>query len=160
MICPKPTGMQVMAAGMTEEETETIADIYGRRDVFDDIDQQVMMISTQEPTMKNVEGSIGQDSQETGQYYIGNTDNPEYYEEELIFEDTSEPFNCFSINFVDDTLEIDTIGLYTGVQETSVNNHFTEEIMVEEDRNRSKGIMGELKLDATKPTEQKSQEDP
>ena len=69
MICPKPTG--IMAVGMIEEETETIPDIYGGRNVFDDIDKQIMMISTQEPTVKNVEGSLGRDSQETGQYYIG-----------------------------------------------------------------------------------------
>ena len=42
MICPKPTGVQVMAATVVEEDTETIPDIYGSGGVFDNIDQQVI----------------------------------------------------------------------------------------------------------------------
>ena len=79
MICPKPTVMQVMAAGITEEETETIPDICGDGGVFDDINQQVMMVSTHELATKITEGSTSQDTQELGQYYIGNSKSQEYF---------------------------------------------------------------------------------
>ena len=41
-------GFQVLATGMIEEEKEAVAGIYSGKDVFDDINQQIMMISTQE----------------------------------------------------------------------------------------------------------------
>ena len=56
IICPKPTGMQVMAAAVIEEDTETIPDIYGDEGVFDDIDQQVMMVSTHEDATNATHG--------------------------------------------------------------------------------------------------------
>ena len=155
IICPKPTGMQVMAAAIIEEDTETIPDIYGNGGVFDDIDQQVMMVSTHEDATKKIDGLTSQDTEELGQYYVGSSESHEYYEDEIIIEDTAEPFNCFSVNFVEDTLQTDTIGMYAGMQETSGTNQPTEEITIEEDRKRSKDIMGELKSDATKPTERK-----
>ena len=55
MICPKPTGVQVMAAAVLEEDTETIPDIYGSGGVFDDIDQQVMMVSMHEDTTRGID---------------------------------------------------------------------------------------------------------
>ena len=54
-----------------------------------------------------------------------------------------------------DALDINTIGLFSYLTETSVNNYFTEETMLEEDDSRSKGIIGESKLDITKPNEHK-----
>ena len=80
------------------------------------------------------------------QLYTSTNDGYGDYEEE--------PFDFFSINFVEDTLDIDTIGLFSHPTGISVNNHLTEETMLEEDGSGSKGIMGELKLDSTKPTEQ------
>ena len=80
-----------------------------------------------------------------GQYYIGNVESHEYYEDEIIIEDTAEPFNCFSVNFIENTLGTDAEGMSAVTQETSETNQPTEEIMIEEDRKRSKDIMGELK---------------
>ena len=79
----------------------------------------------------------------------------EIFESLLCDRNASDPFDFFSINFVEDTLDIDTKGLFSHPTGTSANNYFTEETMLEEDGCGSKGIMGELKSDPTKPTEQK-----
>ena len=48
LICPNPTETtQVHATAFTEEEPEVVVDIYKDKDVFDDLDQQIMMITTQ-----------------------------------------------------------------------------------------------------------------
>ena len=86
---------------------ETIPDIYGG--VFDDINRQVMMISMHE-SGKATEGSTKEVVQEVGQYYMGTTADKEHYGEQMGLVDATEPVNCFSINFVEDTLQIDTIG--------------------------------------------------
>ena len=80
-----------------------------------------------------------------GQYYIGNVESHEYYEDEIIIEDTAEPFNYFSVSFVGDTLGTDAKGMPAWTQEKRETNQPTEEIMIEEDKKRSKDIMGELK---------------
>ena len=120
MICPKPTGVQVMAAAVLEEDTETIPDIYGSGRVFDDIDQQVRMVSMHEDTTRGID-EVGSDTEELGQYYMGSMENEEYYEEDIIIEDTVEPFNCFSVRFVEDALEADAAGMAARVQEKQIS---------------------------------------
>ena len=90
-----------------EEEVETVPDIYGNGGVFDDINRQVMMISTHE-SVKATEGLTEEVVEEVSQYYIGTTTDKEHYGEQMGLEDATEPVNCFSINFFEDTLQIDT----------------------------------------------------
>ena len=59
---------------------------------------------------------------------------------------------------MDDTLQINTIGVFSQSQETSIDNYEEEETMPEVERNCSKDAMGELKSDDTKPTEQRVSE--
>merc|ERR1711954_454287 len=101
------------------------------------------------------EGILTVGADEMGQYYVGETIVQEYTEDDIIFDDPDEPFNHFCINFVEDTLQIDTIGVFSHSQETSIDNQGAEETMPEVERNCSKDAMGELKSDDTKPTEQK-----
>ena len=102
LICPAPSGsIQIHATGFV--------DIYKDRDVFDDLDQQIMMLTTE----GGEEGILTAESEEVGQYYVSETQVREYTEDDIVFEDPDEPFNNFCINFVDDTLEINTIG-YSG----------------------------------------------
>ena len=87
---------------------------------------------------------------------MGATADQAHYDEQMGFEDATESVNCFSINFVEDTLQIDTIGLYTGNRETGMNNHFTKETKLEEDPKGSKTISEELQLATTKGAERKT----
>ena len=128
-----------------------MVDIYKDRDVFDDLDQQIMMLTTH----GGEEGILTGEQEELGQYYTSEIQVREYTEDDIVFDDPDEPFNSFCINFVDDTLEIDTIGVFSQSQETTMDNLSTEETMPEVERNSSKGTVGELKSDDTKPTEQK-----
>ena len=55
---------------------------------------------------------------------------------------------------IEDALGADAAGMAACVQETSETNQHTETTTGKEDRKRSKDIMGELKLDATKAAKQ------
>ena len=144
LICPAPSGsVQVHATGFV--------DIYKDKDVFDDLEQQIMML-----TMHGGEEGIctgGED--QVGQYYMGEAIVEEYMEDDIVFEDLDEPVNHFCVNFIEDMPQSGTIEAWNLSQETSMNNTGTEETVAEEERISSKGAMGELKSDDTKPTEQK-----
>ena len=137
------------------EKGRTVPDIYGNGGVFDDINRQVMMISTHE-SVKATEGSTEEVVEQVRQYYIGATTDKEHYDEQIELEDATEPVNCFSINFVEDTLQIDTIGLYTGNRGISVNNQLIEETKLEGDPKGTKVMTKELQLATTKGAEQKT----
>ena len=110
-----------------------------------------MMLTTQ----GGEEGILTAEPEELGQYYTSEIQVREYAEDDIVFDDPDEPFNNFCINFVDDALEINTIGVFSQSQETTIDNLIAEETMPEVERNCSKDAMGELKSDDTKPTEQK-----
>ena len=57
---------------------------------------------------------------------MGSMENEEYYEEDIIIEDTVEPFNCFSVRFIEDALGADAAGMAARVQETSEINQHTQ----------------------------------
>ena len=48
--------------------------------------------------------------------------DPNVFDEGYCFEDESEVLNAFSVNFVEDTLEIVSIGLFTQSSETSMDD--------------------------------------
>ena len=130
LICPAPSGsVQIHATGFV--------DIYKDREVFDDLDQQIMMLTTQ----GGEEGILTVDGDQMGQYYVGETVIEEYTEDDIIFDDPDEPVNHFCINFIEDTLQINTIGVYSPSQETSIDNCETEETMPEVERICSKDAM-------------------
>ena len=144
LICPAPSGsVQIHATGFV--------DIYKDKDVFDDLEQQIMML-----TMHGGEEGIctgGED--QVGQYYMGEAIVEEYMEDDIVFEDLDEPVNHFCVNFIEDIPQAREVEAWNLSQGTSVNNMATEETVAEEERISSKGAMGELKSDDTKPTEQK-----
>ena len=95
LICPAPSGsIQVHSTGFV--------DIYKDRNVFDDLDQQIMSLTTN----GGEEGILTCDSDEVGQFYTSEEQITEYTEDDIVFEDPDEQFNSFCINFVEDTLEI------------------------------------------------------
>ena len=144
LICPAPSGsVQIHATGFV--------DIYKDKDVFDDLEQQIMMLTMQ----GGEEGILTGREDQIGQYYMGEAVVEEYTEDDIIFEDLDEPMNHFCVNFIEDTPQVSTIGACSPSQETGMNNTGTEETVAEEERISSKGAMGELKSDDTKPTEQK-----
>ena len=144
LICPSPSGsVQVHATGFV--------DIYRDRDVFDDLDPQIMMLTVDE----DEQGMLGEGEEEIGQYYVGETVIEEYTEDDIIFEDPDEPVNHFCINFVEDTLQCDIIGRCSQSQGTTTDNGNREVTMPGVERISSKEAMGELKSDDTKPTGQK-----
>ena len=127
LICPAPSGsVQVHATGFV--------DIYKDKDVFDDLEQQIMML-----TMHGGEEGIfaGREDQ-VGQYYMGEAIVEEYTEDDIVFEDLEEPINHFCVNFIEDTPQPSIIGAYNLSQETSMNNTGTEETVAEEERISSK----------------------
>ena len=76
IICPAPSGsVQIHATGFV--------DIYKDRDVFDDLDPQIMMLTME----GGEEGILGGNGDEMGQYYVGETVIEEYTEDDIIFED-------------------------------------------------------------------------
>ena len=134
LICPAPSGsIQIHATGFV--------DIYKNKGVFDDLDPQIMMLATE----KDEDQTIQANNEEVGQFYIGETSEEEYTEDDMRFEDPEEPVNNFCINFIEDTLQIDTIGIHSQSQETSMDNGEIEETMPEGERICSKDAMGELK---------------
>ena len=144
LICPAPSGsVQIHATGFV--------DIYKDKDVFDDLEQQIMMLTMH----GSEEGILTGKEDQIGQYYMGEAVVEEYTEDDIVFEDPDEPINHFCVNFIEDTPQANTIGACSTSQETSMNNKGTEETVAEEERICSKGAMGELKSDDTKPTEQK-----
>ena len=110
-----------------------------------------MMLTTSEGEVH----TLAEEGNQLGQYYTSEIVNYDCGEEEIVFDDPGEPCNYFCVNFVDDTLEIDTIGVFSQSHETTMDNHPTQETMPEVDKDSSKGAVGELKSDDTKPTEQK-----
>ena len=144
LICPAPSGsVQVHATGFV--------DIYKDKDVFDDLEQQIMMLTMH----AGEEGIYTGGEDHVGQYYMGEAAVEEYMEDDIVFEDLDEPVNHFCVNFIEDIPQAREVEAWNLSQGTSVNNMATEETVAEEERISSKGAMGELKSDDTKPTEQK-----
>ena len=54
---------------------------------------------------------------------MGNMEDEAYYDENIIIEDTEEPFSCFSIRFIEETREADARDMDARVQEPSETNH-------------------------------------
>ena len=101
------------------------------------------------------EGILTGQEDEMSQHYMT---IEEYAEDHTAFEDPQEPVNHFCINFVEDTLQIDSIGVYRMSHETSIDNRETEETVLEAERIDTKGDMRELKSNDTQAAEQKGNE--
>ena len=130
LICPAPSGsVQVHATGFV--------DIYKGKDVFDDLEQQIMMLTTH----TGEDGLSSGREDHVGQYYMGEAVVEEYLEDDIVFEDLDEPVNHFCVNFMEDIPHGRALEGWSLSQETGVNNMATEETVLEEERNGSKGAM-------------------